>query len=29
MGGNAEKHKHGAKLLSTICAIVCGPSNCD
>jgi len=28
MGGNAEKRKHHAMLSSTICAIVCGPSNC-
>jgi len=28
MGGSAEKRKHGEMLLSTIRAIICGPSNC-
>jgi len=28
MGNSAEKRKHGEMLPSTICAIICSPSNC-
>jgi len=28
MGNNAEMRRHGTMLPTTICAIVCGPSNC-
>jgi len=28
IGGSVEKRKYGEMLSSTICAIICGPSNC-